>query len=455
MSYRNPKYTYQSHASYYQNLIDAGVKAGSKIIENENTKKETARKINQARVSASRGANQAFVTKGVQSNTYGNQTTKGAIGSYFENTGPLIGDLTMQTTGPDAPCEANGNCAELTSRLATLNKAPGVIKEFTENMLSQVDYSKLENFDENQGGNFILAANILQGVDATTPAYGYSYDIEEGMGEGGRPDGSYNWVFKFDETAARKQLAADGKTEEEINEMMPGLKFDGKDSFSINSAGLAQQTANGGSVFVDTPKMSNEMQEMVSSSNFMKDTEKDSKGNIIPGTGTFVIEDFMLVNEQGLSEWEQITEGTVGEGDAAQDFNIKYNLIDRNKIKKELNDALNLKFGHYSRPENQGEAIALWNKVLSKKDLSDINVEEVEKAIGFAPTEEDLKIWGYDNPNGLSERQLKLFEQLYGDYAVDEVYGLMTNEAYKSQRKYKKVVRGSGDKTDENDETQL
>jgi hypothetical protein len=437
MSYRNPKYTYQSHASYYQNLIDAGVKAGSKITENENTKKETARKINQARVGASRGANQAFVTKGVQSNTYGNQTTKGAIGSYFENTGPLIGDLTMQTTGPDAPCEANGNCAELTSRLATLNKAPGVIKDFTENMLSQVDYSKLENFDENQGGNFILAANILQGADATTPAYGYSYNIEEGMGEEDRPDGSYNWVFKFDETAARKQLAADGKTEEEINEMMPGLRFDGKDSFSINSAGLAQQTANGGSVFVDTPKMSNEMEEIVSASGFMTGTEKDSKGKIIPGTGSFDIKKFKLQGDDGYDQISVVQEGVIGEGDNAQNYSANYNLIDENKIKNAMQNEINTKMDYFGQQQNQGSAIALWNKVLSDVDITDINVEEVEKAIGYKPTEEDLQTWDYNNSSGLSEKQLGLFKHLYEKYAVNEVYKLMTHEAYKTQRAYK------------------
>ena len=65
------------------------------------------------------------------------------------------------------------------------------------------------------------------------------------------------------------------------------------------------------------------------------------------------------------------------------------------------------------------------------------------------------KTWTYDNPNGLSERQIKLFEHLYEEYAVDEVYSLMTNEAYKSQRKYNKVIKGSGDETDQNDPGRL
>jgi hypothetical protein len=466
MSYRNPKYTYQSHASYYQNLINAGVKAGSDIADQEKDIREEKQKVNAARVEAGRGANQTHVTTGVQSNTYGNEVTKGAIGNFFTGTGGLVGDLTMQTTGPDAPCNKTGNCAELNARLATLKKAPEEIKDFTERMLSQVNYDDYENFDENQGGNFILAANVLGGKGQFTPAYGYSYDIEENQveGENGEMtyDGSYNWVFKFDENKARKQLEADCKKMptqtgcDDIDGLINKMKFEG-DNFKINSAGLKQQTSGNppGSVFVRTPKMSNEMADIVSRSGFMKDVETDKNGDIIPGTGTFAIEDFMLVDDAGLSKWEQITEGTVGEGDAAMDLNIKYNLIDRNKIKNAMGTELNTKFNYYSEPQNQGQAIALWNKVLSKKDLSDINVEEVEKAIGFAPTEEDLKTWSYDNPNGLSERQLKLFEHLYGDYAVDEVYSLMTNEAYKSQRKYNKVITGSGDETDKNDPDRL
>ena len=469
MSYRNPKYTYQSHASYYQNLINAGVKAGADIADQEaeaKDEKELNQKINSARVEAGRGANQSHVTLGVQSNTYGTEVTKGAIGNFFTGSGGIVGDLTMQTTGPDAPCNRTGNCAQLNARLATLKKAPEQIKEFTETMLAQVNYDDYENFDENQGGNFILAANVLGGKGRFTPAYGYSYDIEENQveGEDGEMsyDGSYNWVFKFDENKARKQIEADCEKMptqdgcDDVDALISKMKYEG-DNFKINSAGLKQQTGGNppGSVFVRTPKMSNEMADIVSKSGFMENTETDKNGNIIPGTGTFKIKDFMLVNEQGLSEWEQITEGTVGEGDAAQDFNIKYNLIDKNEIKKKMTTELGVKFNHYSQPENQGQAIALWNKVLSKKDLSDINVEEVEKAIGFAPTEEDLKIWSYNDPNGLSERQLKLFEELYGDYAVDEVYSLMTNEAYKSQRKYQKVIKGSGDSTKKNDPDQL
>jgi len=466
MSYRNPKYTYQSHASYYQNLINAGVKAGADIADQEKDiqdEKELNQKVNAARVEAGRGANQAHVTTGVQSNTYGNEVTKGAIGNFFTGTGGIVGDLTMQTTGPDAPCNRTGNCAQLNARLATLKKAPEHIKEFTETMLAQVNYDDYENFDENQGGNFILAANVLGGKGRFTPAYGYSYDIEENQveGENGEMtyDGSYNWVFKFDENKARKQIEADCEKMptqdgcDDIDGLISKMKYEG-DNFKINSAGLKQQTGGNppGSVFVRTPKMSNEMADIVSKSGFMKDVETDKNGNIIPGTGTFDIQKFKLQDDEGFDQFVTIQEGTIGEGDAAMALNMSYNKIDRQKVEDHMSTELLTKFNHYSQPENQGQTIALWNKVLSKKDLSDINVEEVEKAIGFTPTEEDLKIWSYDDPNGLSDKQLKLFKHLYNEYAVDEVVGLMGNELYKQQRAYKPVTEGSANTSSLTDE---
>lgn len=463
MSYRNPKYTYQSHASYYQNLIDAGVKTGLDISEQERENKETKQKVNAARVEAGRGANQTHVTTGVQSNTYGNEVTKGAIGNFFTGTGGLVGDLTMQTTGPDAPCNRAGNCAELNARLATLNKAPEEIKQFTESMLAQVNYDDYENFDENQGGNFILAANVLGSKGQFTPAYGYSYDIEENQieGEDGEMayDGSYNWVFKFDENKARKQLEDDCKNMptqkgcNDIDALIEKMKFEG-DSFKINSAGLKQQTSGNppGSVFVRTPKMSNEMQDIITTSELLIGAETDDKGNIIKGTGTFDIQKFKLQDAEGFDQFVTIQEGTVGEGDAAMALNMSYNKIDRQKVEDHIGTELLTKFNYYSEPQNQGQAIALWNKVLSKKDLSDINVEEVEKAIGFAPTEEDLKIWSYDDPNGLSDKQLALFKHLYSEYAVDEIVGLMGNELYKQQRAYKPVTEGSANTSSLTDE---
>jgi len=460
MSYRNPKYTYQSHASYYQNLIDAGVEAGADIADQEKDAREEKQKVNAARVEAGRGANQTHVTTGVQSNTYGNEVTQGAIGNFFTGTGGLVGDLTMQTTGPDAPCNRTGNCAELNARLATLEKAPEQIKEFTETMLAQVNYDDYENFDENQGGDFILAANVLGGKGRFTPAYGYSYDIEENQveGENGEMtyDGSYNWVFKFDENKARKQIEKDCEKMpgqdgcDDIDGLISKMKYEG-DNFKINSAGLKQQTGGNppGSVFVRTPKMSNEMEDIITTSELLIGAEKDENGRLVKGTGTFDIQKFKVQGADGYDEFVTIQEGTIGEGDAAVPLNLSYNKIDRKKVEDHVSTELLTKFNYYSEPQNQGQAIALWNKVLSKKDLSDINVEEVEKAIGFAPTEEDLKTWSYDDPNGLSEKQLKLFKHLYSEYAVDEIVGLMGNELYKQQRAYKPVQEGSANPASE------
>ena len=461
MSYRNPRYTYVSHAPYYQSLIDSGVKAGQQIEQNRKTaiakeeaEQERKRKINDARVNAARGANQAYVTAGVQSNTYGNKTTKGAIGNYFADTGAEVGDLTMRTTGPDAPCEAEGNCAELTKRLATLRNAPAVIKDFTEMMLDQVSFENIQNFDENQGGDFILAANILGSKDQFTPAYGYSYDIKEGIGDDGEPDGTYDWVFSIDKEKMRNQFKKDypNKSDEEIQAMIDNATFGGKDSFSINSGGLEQMTANGGSVFVQTPLMSKQMQEIITGAEFLDGAEFDEKGNLITGSGT--------PNFQAFLSDSKITTRTEGisEIDGKQVKNIgQYNVIDYNKVANKLDPQIQTKVDNFFQQENQGEATAFWNKVLSKPE--NIDAAAIEEAIGYDgddPKQKELaghlsslwnsetksfKAWDYNNPEGLCGTQQpcpkeEAFAYLFKKYATDEVVDIMNKEAYRSGRAY-------------------
>ena len=264
MSYRNPKYTYVSDQPYYTQLTNTLAKVGEDIAKAKIDYADEQTKINKARTQAGRGATQAYVTDAVKTNTYGNKTTQGAIHKLFKDTGKRVGELTMATEGPDPQCEIDGNCDELYAELAMLNRGPEDVKNFTENMLAELNYKDIKNFDESQGGNYILAANILNGEDMTTPAYGYSYDIQYGT-EGDPPtqDGTYDWVFKFDEAKAREQLAKDGKTPEEIDKLIPGLKFGDKDTFTINSGGLQQNMQNG-DIFVETPNMTDEMNDIIS-----------------------------------------------------------------------------------------------------------------------------------------------------------------------------------------------
>ena len=59
----------------------------------------------------------------------------------------------MATEGPDPQCEIDGNCDELYAELAMLNRGPEDVKNFTENMLAELNYKDIKKFDETQGGN--------------------------------------------------------------------------------------------------------------------------------------------------------------------------------------------------------------------------------------------------------------------------------------------------------------
>ncbi len=439
MSYRNPKYTYVSDQPYYTQLTNTLAKVGQDISKAKSDYAEEQVGINKARTQAGRGANQAYVTDAVKTNTYGNKTTQGAIHKLFQGTGKRVGEITMATEGADPQCEIDGNCDELYAELAMLNRGPEDIKNFTENMLTELNYKDIKNFDESQGGNFILAANILNQEDMTTPAYGYSYDIQYATaGDPPTQDGTYDWVFKFDEAKAREQLAKDGKTPEEIDKLIPGLKFDGKDTFSINSGGLKQNMANG-DIFVETPNMTEEMDDIISSANIISEFDTDKNGKRIPGTGSFNVEDFMI---EGIYTQEQT--GTLGKGKDAVAMFENYVSIDRNKVANRLEFEIDQKMDYYSQPQNQGQAIAMYNKVLSGADTTNLDLERIELETGFKFERKDGKLkpslesWAseWNNKDGLSAEKLGLFKHLLKNYAVDEVTKTLESEAYKNQRKY-------------------
>ena len=99
---------------------------------------------------------------------------------------------------------------------------------------------------------------------------------------------------------------------------------------------------------------------------------------------------------------------------------------------------------YYSQPQNQGQAIAMYNKVLSGADTTNLDLERIELETGFkferknGKLEPSLESWAseWNNKDGLSAEKLGLFKHLLKNYAVDEVTKTLSSEAYKNQRKY-------------------
>jgi len=229
MSYTSPRYTYISKQSAFDQLRQDATQAGKTIADKQATadrlkraEDERKRKINESRLALGRGATQKYLNSVIENST-GNEFEKGAISEYFKGTGKRVGELVMATQGTNPQCEIDGNCDELMEELSRIQALPGQVKTLTENMLDQLDYTDIKNIDPNQPGNYFLAANILKGATGTDPASGYSYSLRT------NDKGGTDWVFTFDEAKARESFkdAKPPMTEEEINNQIEAMKFDG------------------------------------------------------------------------------------------------------------------------------------------------------------------------------------------------------------------------------------
>lgn len=430
MSYTSPKYTYISSQPAFDRLqqtVSGAVKtiADKKALAAKEKKAEEdrQRQINESRLALGRGATQKYLNDVVQNST-GGEFEKGAIQKYFEGTGKKVGNLTMRTQGPNPQCEIDGTCEADMAELARLQGLPGQVKTLTENMLDQLDYSDIKNIDPNQPGNYFLAANILKGATGADPNSGYSYELE--TSEDGK---SVNWVFKFDEAKARESFKDSGMTEEEINNQIEAMKFDGgATSFSINSGGLESATRNGGSLFVDTPQMSSEVNEVLADTQLFQGIKFDDNGNLVPGTGDFDIERFTK-GYRAYIDYDK-------DGGEIQMYEA---VVDKDKIANDsaFNTQIKRKIEEYLKPENSGEMTALWNMTLSGHSY-DWDENEIAEEMGFETPEDMRAAWKYGE---ITDQMKAAFAKYYKQYMVDDVAATMNSSSFQQYRRTSDVRR--------------
>ena len=432
MSYTSPKYTYISSQPAFDRLqqdITGAAKtiADKKALAAKEKKAEDdrQRQINESRLALGRGATQEYLNDVVQNST-GGEFEKGAIQKYFEGTGKEVGRLTMRTQGPSPVCQDEGTCEADMAELARLQSLPGQVKTLTENMLDQLDYSDIKNIDPNQPGNYFLAANILKGATGADPNSGYSYNLE--TSEDGK---SVNWVFKFDEAKARESFknAKPPMSEEEINEQIEAMKFDGgATSFSINSGGLESATRNGGSLFVDTPVISSEINEVLADTQLFQGIKFDDNGNLVPGTGDFDIERFTK-GYRAYTDYDK-------DGGEIQMYEA---VVDKDKIANDaaFNTQIKRKIEEYLKPENSGQMTALWNMTLSGHSY-DWDENEIAEEMGFETPEDMRAAWKYGE---ITDQMKAAFAKYYKQYMVDDVAATMNSSSFQQYRRTSDVRR--------------
>ena len=426
MSYTSPRYTYISKQSAFDQLRQDATQAGKTIADKQATadklkraEDERKRKINESRLALGRGATQKYLNTVIQNST-GSEFEKGAISEYFKGTGKTVGELTMRTQGPSPVCQDEGTCDADMEELAKLLQLPAQVKTLTENMLDQLDYSDIKNIDPNQPGNYFLAANILKGATGTDPASGYSYSLRKNEETGGT-----EWVFKFDEAKARESFknAQPPMSEEEINDQIEAMKFDGgKYEFAINSEGLESQTRNGGILFIDTPEITSDINEVYADTQLFGGIKFDDKGNLVPNSGNFDMSRFLkgvkpyyIYDDNGkkILSYEGVVDKDKIANDAA--FNIQ--------IKRKIEE--------YLKPENSGEMTALWNMTLSGHSY-DWDENEIAKEMGFETPEDMRAAWDYGE---ITPKMQEAFKKYYKQYMVDDAAKLMNSSSFQQHRR--------------------
>ena len=431
MSYTSPRYTYISKQSAFDQLRQDATQAGKTIADKQaaadklkRAEDERKRKINESRLALGRGATQKYLNSVIENST-GSEFEKGAISEYFKGTGKRVGELVMATQGTNPQCEIDKNCDELMEELARLQQLPAQVKTLTENMLDQLDYSDIKNIDPNQPGNYFLAANILKGATGTDPASGYSYSLRT------NDKGGTDWVFTFDEAKARESFkdAQPPMTEEEINEQIEAMKFDGgATEFAINSEGLESQTRNGGSLFIDTPEITSDINEVYADTQLFGGIKFDDKGNLVPNSGDFDMSRFL----KGVKPYY------VYDDDGKKILSYE-GVVDKDKIANDaaFNIQIKRKLEEYLKPENSGEMTALWNMTLSGHSY-DWDENEIAKEMGFETPEDMRAAWKYGE---ITEQMKNAFAKYYKQYMVDDVAATMNSSSFQQYRRTSDVRR--------------
>tara|TARA_R110000850_G_scaffold149990_1_gene272485 strand:- start:19 stop:1305 length:1287 start_codon:yes stop_codon:yes gene_type:complete len=390
MSYRNPKQTYVSSQPAFNNLTNTIVGAAQSVADKKSKFLEDEKIKGEKLAMAGQGASSKYIRDSIGSNDVGDQNQRGAVAEYFKGKGKQVAELKMATTGVNRKCEVDGNCEELEGRLANLQNGPVVIKGFMENILDQLDYKDIKNFDASQNPDLIAAANIMSGSTGFNEDQGYSYKIEDSG------DGSYDLIFK-------------------------GEAFEGGEK-RINSAQLENITREGGSLFETTQNPSDQQNDVMQNTEIIQGANYDPKTGAFLNGGNFEASDFI---KNPPSE-EDLKTTTDLKGNKTTRGVFDENIV-KERIKGGVAQALESNFGlgESNNKPNDGQIRTYWNKVLSNKDwaknaLNSYDEQQLRDVFGDDESSvEQLKTrWGdvftnWTTKDDLSEDQIIVFKEMY------------------------------------------
>jgi len=288
-----------------------------------------------------------------------------AIDAMYQGTSQEYADLT-QALKSGKISGAEGQIAQ--NRLRALDQAPGVTKNFLENLYSVFDGTEEKYYDPNNNYEWALVNKIFKGAPGFGENQGYSVEMK--MKEDGSQD-----------------LIAYGKP------------FDGGE-FVVNSASLNDMLEAGIEPVSVTPDIPTDMQAVAASSGIFEDSMIE--GDKLKPSALLDIDTYALRGPGGEFEFEEVQ--------INDKQKRKFHKFDKDKILQKVDPFLRAEIAGIM--ENESSAVAAWNMFIGSKITGE---EDAQREIDATAGDNS---WSYDILP-LDAKHKRDFYEGYKEYFFD------------------------------------
>jgi len=288
-----------------------------------------------------------------------------AIDAMYQGTSQEYADLT-QALKSGKISGAEGQVAQ--NRLRALDQAPGVTKNFLENLYSVFDGTEEKYYDPNNNYEWALVNKIFKGAPGFGENQGYSVEMK--MKEDGSQD-----------------LIAYGKP------------FDGGE-FIVNSASLNDMLEAGIEPVSVTPDIPTDMQAVAAGSGIFEDSMIE--GDKLKPSALLDIDTYALRGPGGEFEFEEVQ--------INDKQKRKFHKFDKDKILQKVDPFLRAEIAGIM--ENESSAVAAWNMFIGSKITGEDDAQrEIDATAGD-------NSWSYDLLP-LDAKHKRDFYEGYKEYFFD------------------------------------
>jgi len=288
-----------------------------------------------------------------------------AVDAMYQGTSQEYADLTQALKSGKISGD-EGQVAQ--NRLRALDQAPGVTKNFLENLYSVFDGTEEKYYDPNNNYEWALVNKIFKGAPGFGENQGYSVEMK--MKEDGSQD-----------------LIAYGKP------------FDGGE-FIVNSASLNDMLEAGIEPVSVTPDIPTDMQAVAASSGIFEDSMIE--GDKLKPSALLDIDTYALRGPGGEFEFEEVQ--------INDKQKRKFHKFDKDKILQKVDPFLRAEIAGIM--ENESSAVAAWNMFIGSKITGE---EDAQREIDATAGDNS---WSYDILP-LDAKHKRDFYEGYKEYFFD------------------------------------